>query len=39
VKIWAYGGTNGVTYKVTALVSSNGGRIREAEIKIKVVDE
>jgi hypothetical protein len=39
VKIWAYGGTSGTTYKVTALVSSNGYRTKETEMKIKVVDE
>lgn len=38
VKVWCYGGTNGVTYKVTALVSSSGGRVKESEFKVKVID-
>lgn len=36
VKVWLSGGTNGVTYKVTALVTTDFGRTKEDEIKVKV---
>ena len=36
VKVWASGGTDGVTYKVTATLTTTGQRIKQAEIKIKV---
>jgi hypothetical protein len=39
VKVWCYGGANGVTYKVTVLVSSAGGRVKESEFKLKVFDK
>lgn len=38
VKIWLTGGTNGVTYKVTATLTTNGGRIKQAEIQVRVKD-
>ena len=37
-KQWISGGTNGVTYKVTIRVTSNGGRVKEVEFRIKVKD-
>ena len=36
VKIWVAGGVNGETYKITATVSTAGGRIKELEFKIRV---
>lgn len=36
VKIWTSGGTDGVTYKITATVTTAGNRVKQAEIKIKV---
>jgi hypothetical protein len=36
VKVWTSGGTNGVTYKITATVTTVGGRVKQAEIKIRV---
>ena len=36
VKIWLTGGTNGVTYKITARVTTAQGRVKEAEIAVKV---
>lgn len=36
VKIWAAGGVDGATYKITVTATSNGNRIKESEIKIKV---
>jgi hypothetical protein len=39
VKVWCYGGDDGVTYKITVLVTSAGSRVREAEFKVKVIDE
>lgn len=35
VKVWVSGGTAG-TYKITAALTTTGGRVKEAEIKIKV---
>ena len=37
-KIWTSGGTNGVTYKLSARVTTAGNRVKSAEIKIKVKD-
>lgn len=36
VKVFVSGGLDGQTYKVTVRVTTTGGRIREADIKIKV---
>jgi hypothetical protein len=36
VKIWLSGGADGTTYKVTATVTTTGGRVKQAEIKIKI---
>jgi hypothetical protein len=36
VKVWTSGGTDGTTYKITATVSTEGNRVKQAEIKIKV---
>ena len=36
VKVWVSGGDDGVTYKVTATLTTVGGRVKQAEIKIKV---
>ena len=36
VKVWTSGGTDGKTYKITATVTTEGGRTKQAEIKIKV---
>lgn len=36
VKAWTAGGTDGVTYKVTATLTTSGGRVKQAEIRIKV---
>lgn len=36
VKIWTGGGTSGKVYKLTATVTTNGHRVKQAEIKIKV---
>ena len=36
VKIWTSGGTDGATYKVTATLTTAGGRTKQAEIKVKV---
>lgn len=39
VKQWVSGGTNGVKYKVTITVTSNGGRVKQVEFVIRVKDE
>ena len=36
VKVWTAGGTDGTTYKITATVTTQGSRVKQAEIKIKV---
>ena len=36
VKVWLSGGTTGASYKVTTTVTTTGGRVKEAEIVIKV---
>lgn len=38
LKVWLFGGTNGVVYKVTARITTNGGRVKEVEFKIRVKD-
>ena len=36
VKVWTTGGIDGTTYKITATVTTQGSRVKQAEIKIKV---
>ena len=36
VKVWVGGGTDGTTYKITATVTTQGNRVKQAEIKVKV---
>lgn len=36
VKIWVSGGTNGVTYKVTATTTTADGRVKEDEFRVRV---
>lgn len=38
VKVWCSGGTVGTTYKVTVTVSTQGGRVKEVDFKIRVRD-
>jgi hypothetical protein len=35
-KVWTSGGTDGITYKITATITTFGGRTKQAEIKVKV---
>ena len=39
VKLWISGGTSGVKYKVTLLVHTALGRIKEVEVFFKIKDE
>lgn len=39
IKVWLSGGTSGSTYKVTARIATDGGRVHEVEIKIKVKED
>ncbi len=39
VKVWFNGGTTGITYKVTLSATTNDGRIKEVELKIKVKED
>jgi len=36
VKVWLSGGTHGTNYKVTATLTTTGGRVKEHEILIRV---
>lgn len=36
VKVWVSGGTSGQKYKITATITTVGGRVREGEILVKV---
>ena len=36
VKVWTSGGTDGVTYKITATITTTGGRTKQAEIRVKL---
>jgi len=38
-KQWVSGGTDGVTYIVTFVITTNVGRVEETEIKVKVKEE
>lgn len=35
VKVWTAGGVDGMTYKITATVTTTGNRVKQAEIKVK----
>lgn len=39
VKVWVRGGTDGSTYKVTVVIETTGGRIKEVEFKVRVKDD
>lgn len=37
VKVWIYaGGTSGTTYQVTVRATTNDGRVKEVELKVKI---
>ena len=36
VKVWTAGGVDGTTYKITATLTTDGNRVKQAEIKVKV---
>ena len=38
IKIWLSGGSHGSTYKLTVTMSSDDGRIKQDEFKLKVKD-
>lgn len=38
-KVWLSGGTTGMTYKITARVTTTGGRVKEVEIRIRVKED
>lgn len=38
VKIWVSGGTDSVTYKLTVTTTTDDGRVKQDEFKIKVQD-
>ena len=39
VKVWISGGTDGETYLATCLATTEGGREKEAELKIRIREE
>lgn len=39
VKIWCSTGVNGVTYKVTVTATTNDGRVKQVEFRLKVKDD
>jgi len=39
VKVWLSGGTDGETYKITVLATTEGGRSKEQEFRIKVKEK
>ncbi len=39
VKVWLSGGVSGTAYKVTARLTTVGGRVKEVEIRIKVKED
>jgi hypothetical protein len=40
VKVWVYaGGTDGVSYKITVLATTRGGRVKEVEIVVKIKED
>lgn len=38
VKTWLSGGSDGVTYKVTLLITTSGGRVKQTEFNVRVKD-
>ena len=36
VKVWLSGGLDGTSYKITATLTTTGGRVKQAEVTIKV---
>lgn len=36
VKVWTADGLDGKSYKITATITTTGGRVKQAEIKVKV---
>ena len=38
IKVWAYGGTNLVKYKITVTATTSLGRIKQDEIKLSIKD-
>ena len=38
IKIWLSAGVDGITYKVTTKISTEDGRVKEVDFKVKVKD-
>lgn len=38
VKVWLSGGTNGATYKVTVTITTDDGRVKQVEFRVRVKD-
>ena len=38
VKVWLSGGTNGATYKVTVTITTDDGRVKQVEFRVRVRD-
>jgi len=38
IKVWISGGTNGLTYKVTVTITTEDGRVKQVEFRVRVRD-
>ena len=38
VKVWLSGGTNGAAYKVTVTITTDDGRVKQVEFRVRVKD-
>ena len=38
IKVWLSGGTNGATYKVTVTITTDDGRVKQVEFRVRVRD-
>lgn len=39
VKVWCPNGVNGTTYKITVTATTNDGRVKQVEFRLKVKDD
>lgn len=38
IKVWLSGGTNGLSYKITVTITTDDGRIKQVEFRVRVKD-
>lgn len=39
IKVWAWSGANGITYKITVRITTNDSRIKEVEFRLRVKED